>query len=221
MIAIVPMKAYSERIPHKNIRIFNGKPLFCWILESLLAAKTVSFVVVNTDCPVIGGMVRERYPQVCVLYRPDYLWGDMITASDLIRWTIPQLVGDYFLYTHSTNPLLTPETIDTAVNFYLNHTDEYDSLFGVTKHQFRLYAEDGSPVNHDPRNLIRSQDLSPLLEDNSNLYLFSREAFEKYESRICGRTHMFEIPKIEAIDIDTEDDWRIAEAVAKCRDGWK
>ena len=66
MIAIVPMKAHSERIPHKNIRSFNGKPLFCWILESLLAAKTVSFVVVNTDCPVIGGMVRERYPEVCL-----------------------------------------------------------------------------------------------------------------------------------------------------------
>jgi N-acylneuraminate cytidylyltransferase len=113
------------------------------------------------------------------------------------------------------------KTIDAAVDFYLNYLEEYDSLFGVTKHQFRLYAEDGSPVNHDPGNLIRSQDLTPLYEDNSNLYIFSRDAFEKYGSRICGRAYMFEIPKIEAIDIDTEDDWCIAEAVAKCRDGWK
>ena len=221
MIAIVPMKAYSERIPHKNIRIFNGKPLFCWILESLLAAKTVSFVVVNTDCPIIGGMIQKRYPEVCVLYRPEHLRGDMITANDLIRWTLPPLVGDHFLYTHSTNPLLTPETIDAAVNFYLDNLKKYDSLLGVTKHQFRLYREDGTPVNHNPKNLIRSQDLVPLYEDNSNLYIFSRKSFEKSGSRICGRMYMFEIPKSEAIDIDTEDDWKIAEAVAKCRDGWK
>jgi CMP-N-acetylneuraminic acid synthetase len=220
MIAIVPMKAHSERVPDKNIRDFNGKPLFCWILDSLLTSKTVSFVVVNTDSLMIGDMVRERYPDVCVLYRPDYLRGDEITANALIRWTILNLIGHHFLYTHSTNPLLKPETIDAAVNFYLDNLKKYDSLLGVTKHQFRLYREDGTPVNHNPKNLIRSQDLSPIYEDNSNLYIFSRESFY-VNGRIGQNPKRFEIPKTESIDIDTGDDWQIAEAVAKCRDGWK
>lgn len=221
MIAIIPMKERSERVPNKNVRGFNGKPLFCWIIESLLEAKTIDSIVVNTDSPLIGDMVRERYPGVFVLYRPDYLKGDMVTGNALIKWTLSQLKGEHFLYTHSTNPLLKPETIDRAVELYLSNQATYDSLFGVTKHQFRLYRADGYPANHNPDELIRSQDLEPLYEDNSNLYIFSRGSFRRSGNRIGQRAYMFEVSKTESIDIDTEDDWKIAEAVAKCRDGWK
>ena len=221
MIAIIPMKAHSERVPNKNIRDFNEKPLFCWVIESLLEAKNIDSIVVNTDSPLIGIVVQERCPDVFVLYRPDYLKGDMVTGNKLIKWTLDQLKGEHFLYTHSTNPLLKSETIDRAVELYLSNQAAYDSLFSVTKHQFRLYMSDGSPVNHSSDELIRSQDLEPLYEDNSNLYIFSRESFGFTGSRIGKSPYMFEIPKSEAIDIDTEDDWKIAEAVAKCRDGWK
>ncbi len=220
MIAIVPMKEHSERVPGKNIRDFNGKPLFYWIIRSLLKARTVRTVIVNTDSPAIGDMVLRHYPTVQILYRPDYLRGDIVTGNALIEWTMGQIKGSHFLYTHSTNPLLRPETIDQAVEVYTRNRD-YDSLFGVTRHQFRLYKADGTPVNHDPGGLIRSQDLEPLYEDNSNLYIFSRKSFIASGGRIGQRAYMFEIPKSEAIDIDTEEDWIIAEAVVRCRDGWK
>ncbi len=221
MIAIVPIKEHSERVPGKNTRDFNGKPLFYWIMESLFRAKSISKVVLNTDSPLIGSMVQECFPAVQVLYRPDYLRGDMVTGNALIEWTLRQLTGEHFLYTHATNPLLKTATINSAIEVYFGNLGKYDSLFGVTKHQMRLVKEDGMPLNHDPGVLTRTQEIDPLYEDNSTMYIFSREAFKATGSRIGGKPCMFEVSKLEAIDIDTEDDWRIAEAVAKCRDGWK
>ena len=213
MIAIIPMKEHSERVPRKNLRDFNGKPLFYWIIDTLTKASTITGIVVNTDSLKIGNMVKQYFLGVKILYRPDYLKGDMVTANALIGWTLTKLKGEHFLYTHSTNPLLKPTTIDRGVTFYLDNLDRYDSLFGVTRHYFRLYTEDGKPLNHNPRELKRSQDLAPLFEDNSTMYIFSRKKY-----RIGERPKLFEVPKAEAIDIDTEEDWKIAEALMKCGD---
>lgn len=221
MIAIVPMKEHSERVPGKNIRNFNGKPLFYWIMESLFRTKSISRVVLNTDSLLTGNMAQEHFPAVQVFYRPDCLRGDMVTGNALIEWTLRQLAGEHFLYTHATNPLLKMATINSAIGVYFDNLDKYDSLFGVTKHKMRLFKAGGMPLNHDPSVLTRTQEIDPLYEDNSTMYIFSRESFKATSSRIGEKPYMFEVSKIEAIDIDTEEDWRIAEAVAKCRDGWK
>lgn len=216
MIAIVPMKEHSERVPGKNIRDFNGKPLFCWIMERLFSAKSIDGVVLNTDSPMIGGMVRKYFPMVQVLYRPDYLKGDMVTGNALIEWTIKQLNDKHFLYTHATNPLLKTATINSAIGFYFANFNRYDSLFGVTRHKIRLFKANGAPLNHDPGVLTRTQEIEPLYEDNSTMYIFSRESFAATGSRIGEKPCMFEVSKVEAIDIDTEEDWKIAEAVMRC-----
>jgi CMP-N-acetylneuraminic acid synthetase len=120
-----------------------------------------------------------------------------------------------YLMTHATNPLLSVNTIRRALNQYrrtLNHG--FDSLFTVNKVQSRFYREDGSAVNHDPSNLLRTQNLDPWFEENSLLYLFSRQSFRKTGSRIGSTPYMFEIPKIESMDIDDQEDWMIAEAVS-------
>ena len=209
------MKEHSERVLGKNIRVLDGRPLFCYIIDSLLESR-VEHVVINTDSELIFDAVKAIYPWIHIFYRPEYLRGDMVTGNALIAWTLEQLNDQHFVYTHTTNPLLKPATIDAAVERYYSNIPEYDSLFGVTKYQIRLFKANGEPLNHDPANLQRTQDLDPLYEDNSTMYIFSRDSFAKTRNRIGERPYMFEVPKAEAYDIDTEDDWKLVEAVMHC-----
>ncbi len=132
--------------------------------------------------------------------------------NEIIAYDLIQLEGDHFLQTHSTNPLLTSATLDRAIETYFSNLDEYDSLFSVTRLQTRMYWQDGSPVNHNRNELIRTQDLPPIFEENSNFYIFSKESFQHAgNNRIGFKPQLFEIDKLEAIDIDDLQDFELAE----------
>jgi N-acylneuraminate cytidylyltransferase len=135
----------------------------------------------------------------------------------LIEYDISQVEGDFFLQTHSCNPLLSAGTIDAAIARFFASPDA-DSLFSVTPLQKRYYWPDGRPVNHDPANMLRTQDLEPILEENSNIYIFSRTSFVENNHRIGARPLLFPMDAVEAIDIDTEADFKLAEAVALSRE---
>ena len=116
------------------------------------------------------------------------------------------------MQTHSTNPLLTVDTINRAIEEYFNRIKEYDTLFSVNQLQSRLYWQDGRAINHFPKELLRTQDLPPIFEENSNLYIFSKSSFWNADNnRIGAKPQMFIINKLEAIDIDKPEDWEIAE----------
>ncbi|MCB0706895.1 MAG: hypothetical protein KDC34_16380, partial [Saprospiraceae bacterium] len=117
----------------------------------------------------------------------------------------------FYLQTHSTNPLLSAETVDRGVRTFLDQFPIYDSLFGVTRLQTRLWDQLGRAVNHNPNILLRTQDLPPIYEENSCLYIFSRDIIERKHNRIGDRPYLLEMPAEEAQDIDVELDFRIAE----------
>ena len=131
--------------------------------------------------------------------------------NDVLLNDLRQLDGEWFLQTHSTNPLLRPSTIDRAVAGFFDARDAHDSLFSVTRLQTRLWDAAGQPMNHDPAVLLRTQDLPPVFEENSCLYLFARDGFETRGTRIGDRPMMFEIDAREAADIDEELDFEVAE----------
>lgn len=210
MIALLFMKELSERIPNKNIRAFNGKPLFYWILSTLSSISVVSTIVVDTDSSVIASMVKKEFPKIIILNRQENLKGTHITANTLIKSMLSRIDGDIFLQTHVTNPLLKHNTIKKAISLYDNNVDMFDSLLGVTAHSAPFYYKNGTPINHAPDIILQTQNIEPLYEDNSNLYIFSRNVFSKY-GRIGNQPYMYPISRLEGIDIDTEDDWTIAE----------
>ncbi|MFD2579014.1 hypothetical protein ACFSTD_11225 [Novosphingobium colocasiae] len=129
---------------------------------------------------------------------------------------IAALAADTYLMTHTTNPFLSAASITAALAQYQRAVEsgEADSLFTVNRIQTRFYAGCGRPINHDPNNLIRTQDLEPWFEENSNLYIFSRNSFARTSARIGRHPILFESPALEAIDIDTPEQWCIAEALA-------
>ena len=207
--ALVPMKHHSERVKGKNFREIGGKPLYHWILESLHRSKYIDEIIINTDSDLIAEDVSKNF-NVTILNRPDYLLGDMVSMAPLTKYDLSKTGGEYYLQTHSTNPLLTTDTIDKAIEIYFS-LKQYDSLFTVTPLKTRFYWQDGRAVNHDPENLIRTQDLPVIYEENSCIYLFSRKIFAEQGHRLGKNPYMMPIDRIEAIDIDDEDDFLMAE----------
>jgi CMP-N-acetylneuraminic acid synthetase len=130
---------------------------------------------------------------------------------------IAAVPADTYLMTHTTNPMLSSNTIRKALDAYHDAVacGEADSLFTVNRIQTRFYRADTSPINHNPSQLIQTQDLEPWFEENSNLYIFSAASFARNSARIGCRPIMHVMNKLEAVDIDTEDDWLMAEAIAK------
>ncbi len=212
-VALVPMKAHSERVKEKNCRLFCGRPLFHHILAALENTPAVKTTVVNTDSPRIADEARHLFPKVVIHERPPELCGDFVSMNRIIEYDLGRIHGDLFLQTHATNPLITPATLAAAMAAF-GEEGGHDSLFSVTAYQSRFYGRDGTPVNHDPAQLLRTQDLPPLYEENSCLYLFSRASFEARKARIGRRPRLWPTPRLESIDIDDEETWRLAEAVA-------
>ena len=219
-IALLPMKANSERVSGKNFKSLAGKPLFRWVLDSLIQIPSISQIVINTDAREIlaeHGLVESNH--ITIRDRKPHLCGDNVSMNLIIEDDLAATNADNYIMTHTTNPLLSPDTINRALERYLSlkslHTA--DSLFGVTKFQTRFYRKDGSPINHDPNNLIRTQDLEPWYEENSCIYIFDKTSFSETRARIGAKPALFEIPKLEAIDIDEKDDWFLANVVAQGR----
>jgi CMP-N-acetylneuraminic acid synthetase len=211
LAALVPMRHTSERVPGKNYRPMAGKPLYTYIIQSLLACDEIDLIVVDTDSPIIMQGLRDAFPAVKVIERPQALRDGMISMNEIIRHDIEQVEADCYLQTHSTNPLLTTETIHRAVSAFFAARPSKDSLFSVTRVQTRLWSQDGEPINHNPEALIRTQDLPPVYEENSCLYMFPRQTFLEQNNRLGKHPLMFEIDRREALDIDEELDFAIAE----------
>lgn len=214
------MKANSQRVKGKNFRPLHGKPLFAWILDALLEIDEIDEVVINTDARHIlaenglteGGRVRIRD-------RKPELVGDTVSMNLILADDIAAVPAETYVMTHTTNPMLSADTIRAALGAYRAgvKAGTADSLFSVNKIQTRFYRADASPVNHDPQNLIQTQDLEPWFEENSNLYVFSAGSFAATQARIGRKPLLHVMSKLEAVDIDTPEDWALAEAVASLR----
>lgn len=211
IVALIPMRHHSQRVPGKNYRLLAGKPLFHYIIETLLEVPEIEKLVVDTDSePIIDGL-RKHFSNVIILERPENLRADETPTNDVLLHDTAQVKADFYLQTHSTNPLLRPKTISKAIVRFLAHYPEKDSLFSVTRWQTRLYDQHGVAINHDPTGLLQTQELPPVYEENSCLYLFTRQNLLEKNHRIGENPILFEIDPDEAWDIDEELDFEITE----------
>ena len=218
LAALVPMRHHSQRVPGKNYRPLAGKPLYQHIIETLLAVPEIETVMVDTDSePVMDG-VRRLFPTVKLIQRPEHLRADDVPMNDILLHDTAQVNAEFYLQTHSTNPLLKAQTISQGIQKFFAEYPKYDSLFSVTRLQTRLYFQDGRAINHNPLELIQTQDLPPVYEENSCMYLFTRENLARKHHRIGDSPLMFEIDADEAWDIDEELDFEITDFLMKRRE---
>lgn len=213
IVALLPMKGHSERVPNKNMRSFAGKPLYHHVVHTLLGCSYVKVIYIDTDSEAIAGDARRQFgDRVEIIERPAEICGDFVSMNVIIKHDLSRVAGDCFLQTHGTNPLLTTATVNRAIETFLEDK-EHDCLFSVTRIQSRLYDGVGKAINHNPIEMLRTQDLPPVYEENSNLYIFFRRSFEKCGRRIGENPILFEMSKLEALDIDDETDFKLAEYV--------
>ena len=211
------MKANSERVVGKNFKPFNGKPLFRWILDTLLAIEQIDQVIINTDARhilaangLVDGpriLIRDRKPEIC---------GDFVSMNLVLADDVANIEASTYLMTHTTNPLLSIASVRGALAKYQQGVaaGSCDSMFTVNQFNTRFYRADASAINHDPNNLIRTQDLAPWFEENSNLYVFSRRSFACTNARIGKKPLMYEMGRTESVDIDDQESWHMAEAMS-------
>lgn len=218
VVALVPMRHHSERVAGKNYRPMAGKPLFHHIVATLLSCPEVTEVVVDTDSPDIMAGLQQHFPSVTLIERPEHLRAGEIPMNDILQYDIARVSADIYLQTHSTNPLLRAETISSAIQTFVERHPTYDSLFSVTRWHTRLYDGDGRAINHDPEVLLRTQDLPPVYEENSCIYLFTRQSLLARGNRIGERPLMVPIDAAEAWDIDEELDFAIVDFLMRQRE---
>lgn len=215
--ALVPMRHHSQRVPGKNYRLLDGRPLYQHILTTLLQVPEITKIVVDTDSPEVIQGIRENFAQVTVIERLEELRADTIPMNEILMYDVKQFPADLYLQTHSTNPLVKPETFVRAIRTLTDLFPSYDSLFSVTRVQTRLWDGMGRAINHNPQILLQTQDLPPVYEENSCMYLFTRETLERKRNRLGDRPYLFEIDRDEAWDIDEEIDFRFVELLIQDR----
>lgn len=208
----IPIKSNSERVPGKNFRKLNGKKLYEYIIEHVITANVFDDVYIDTNSEEV-----KKYAEVngCkVIDRKEELARNTANGNDLLNYHYLQYPqNDYYFQLFATAPYLQPQTIKEAVEVLINSPTN-DSIFTAVKHNGFFWLND-NPVNYRPSILPRSQDMVPVVEETTGLYGITREALEKYRSRIGATPYIKYVSKFEAIDINTEEDLKIAEFIGK------
>lgn len=216
----MPMRHSSERVKGKNYRAFgDGRPLFQHVLDTLVNTPGIDKVVIDTDSPTIKEICGRDYPQVQIIDRPEHLRDGATPMNNILLHDVSVVDSQYYLQTHSTNPLLTVDTLKRAVDTFFEKTPVFDSLFSVTRMQTRLWDELVRAINHNPAILLRTQDLPPVYNENSCIYIFDKKTLLERQNRIGYRPVMFDMDPFEAQDIDEEINFQVAEAIYRATRG--
>lgn len=221
--AIVPIKHESTRVPGKNYRDFNDFPLYYHIINNLLKSSLIDIIVIDTNSDIVKNGISEYFDtnKIIIYNRPEHLWAGDTPVNKLLINVIDSLNlnADFYIQTHTTNPLLKTETIDESIKAFIEKkNNNFDSLFSVKKIQTRFYYNTHqivTAINHNPEELIPTQDLEPMYEENSCIYIFTRNTLVKKNHRIGYNPYMFIMSDIESQDIDTESDFLIAQILHK------
>lgn len=211
IVAMVPIKLNSERVREKNLRQFyDGKPLIQFILESLVASRKIDEVYVYCS----NEKIRDYLiPGVRFLKRPEFLDLNTANCNDIIREFMKNVDADYYCVSHATGPFTKTVSIDKCIDNVVDSID-YDSAFTVEKVQTFMW-EKGEPLNFDVNHFPRTQDLEPIYKETSGAFVFPKWVFEKFNRRVGIKPCLVEVEPIESLDIDTEYDMMVAQAIYK------
>jgi CMP-N-acetylneuraminic acid synthetase len=211
IVAFVPIKLNSQRLPKKNILPIAGHPL-CWhILDSLLKVKGIDETYVYCSDEDVKNYIPEG---VTYLRRDQILDGDLVKGFEIYESFINQVNADVYILAHTTSPFIKSETIQNALNQMLN--EKHDSAFSAQRVQTFAWFK-GNPINYDINDVPRTQDIDPIYVETSAFFMFEKEIFTNHNRRIGFNPYIQEVDSIEAIDIDTKEDYEFAISLTKIK----
>ena len=209
IVAIMPIKLHNERCPGKNIRLLGSKYLLQYELDSLKQTRLCDKIIVFCSSEDIVPYVPSG---VVFMKRPDILDLPSSNFTQIFSCFMEQQKADIYVYAHATAPFIKVDTMCQCIEAV--KSGSYDSAFCAIKLQDYLW-QDGIPLNFDASNLPRTQDLKPIYQETSGVYVFTKDVFEKYKRRIGIKPFIKEVSVKEAVDIDTPEDFELAEALVK------
>jgi len=210
VVALIPIKLGSERVPGKNIKpFFDGTPLMHLIQRVCLSAMSIdeTYVYCSDDC------IKEYLLDgIKFLKRPEYLNENTYGSNHIIREFIASIDADIYLETHATAPFALPKSFDICISKVAS--SGYDSAFCAEPLRNFLW-QDGRPINFDINNFPRTQDLPLIYQEAPGAYVFTKETFQVYDRRVGVNPYIHEIGRIEATDIDYPEDFEMANLIYK------
>lgn len=204
VVAFVPIKLNSQRLPFKNKLPLGEHPMAYYICNSLLQVKNIDEVYVYCS----NEEVMQYVPNgVRFLQRDERLDGDLVKGKEIYSSFINEVDSDIYILAHTTSPFLKSSSIENALDQMLN--GEHDSALSVQKIQtFAWY--NGNTINYDLDDIPRTQDIEPVLIETSGFFMFEKHIFTQYGRRIGFNPYLQEVDGVEAIDIDTREDYDFA-----------
>lgn len=205
IVAIMPIKLKNERCPGKNIRPLGKIPLLQYELNSLIQTKLCDDIIVYCSDSSVIPFLPEG---VNFIERPKKLDAPTSNFNQIFDEFLKIIDADIYIYAHATAPFITVDTMKDCINHVIS--GENDSAFCAIKMQDYLW-KNGMPLNFNSQNLPRTQDLEPIYKETSGVYVFLKEVYLNYKRRIGINPYIKEVSFKEAIDIDEEEDFLIAE----------
>jgi N-acylneuraminate cytidylyltransferase len=207
--ALLPLRGGSKGIPRKNLRLFNGKPLFYWAASAIIGSGIS--LTISSDSDEILECAGSLISPVKLLKRPSKLATDHSSTESVIEHFLDSTTCEHIILVQATSPLTQACHVKEALNQYLR--DGYLSLVsGTMEHRF-FWECGGIPMNYDPRKRPRRQDWSGTFQENGAIYIFSRDSFKRNKSRCVSPSSLFVMESTHAIELDSLEDWLYLESV--------
>lgn len=207
-VAFVPIKLNSQRVKNKNILPISGRPL-CWhIFNTLLHVEGIDEIY----CYCSDEKVKEYIPEgITFLKRDPILDGNLVKGFDIYRRFIQSVDSDIYILCHATSPFIKAETITKGLKAV--QENDYDSAFSAQRQQTFAWYQ-GKPINYDPNDVPRTQDIEPVFVETSAFFIFRKEVFTEHNRRIGFNPYICETDDIESVDIDEPADYEFARKIA-------
>ena len=208
----IPIKENSERIQGKNFRVLNGKKLYEYIITHTIESECFDDIYIDTNSEEIKEYALSK--NLKIIERLDSLAQNTANGNDLINYHMEKFPDyDYYFQLFATAPYLQVSSIRDCFNT-LTTSETYDSCFTALKRN-GFFWFNCMPINYRPEILPRSQDITNLAEETTGLYGISKKSLKKYRCRIGSRPYIKFVGLFEAVDINTEEDLKIAEVIGK------
>jgi len=217
-VAIITARGGSKRIPRKNIKEFLGKPIIQYSIDAAMRSGVFEEVMVSTDDDEIAA-IATKLGAIVPFMRSTNTADDYSTTAEVLTEVLKQYnnIGKHYGFgccIYPTAPFVTAEKLKKA--YQLLQSNSADSVIPVTKFSFPIWRsfkmEEGKLSYNWPENAPkRSQDLPPAFHDCGQFYFFNVDKFLETKSLVSANTFAIEVPESEVQDIDTVEDWRIAE----------
>lgn len=212
---VIPAKGISERLENKNLYRVNGKTLVRLACEKALKCKNVHEVYLDTESDLMINDVYDLFSSgLSLIKRPKELANNQIGANELMIFALHSIEEcDLLLQSFSTSPLITAQTIDRCIEEFVESQEGFDSFFTVIPVQEYFWNTNMKPINFSTKELPNSINLEKIFMETHGLYGIYTESLLKCRTRVGKKNMLIEIPKLEALDVDDDEDIKILEAI--------